>query len=183
MDVTALASTQQEFRDNVQDGHYGRNRLSRNTLTIISPFLNEKAFGTFLEEVLRALWRGVRVTVMTHAADDVASEQSKALEHLRRESEALPGSLTVYTTEDHSAFLLHAKIVVADDTRVIIGSANITKPGLEAHFEAGVILGESEAVETKRIIVDLLRSNLVKRVFHTGLSTDLVAGKPAFCPL
>jgi phosphatidylserine/phosphatidylglycerophosphate/cardiolipin synthase-like enzyme len=100
--------------------------------------------------------------VLTLDADDLASSQSVAVEELRREAERIGGSFLVYTSA--TSFLLHAKLVVADRKRMILGSANLTRPGLSHNLEAGVVLGEREAGEIVGIIEGLMDSGLMKMI-------------------
>lgn len=51
-----------------------------------------------LSAVVRALKRGVRLIMLTHVVDDLASDQSSALETIRREAEQIEGRLIVYST-------------------------------------------------------------------------------------
>ena len=67
--------------------------------------------------------------------------------------------------------MLHAKLVIADEDVMVLGSANLTGPGLEQNIEAGVILsGGREAKAAKQVVAELERAGLVRMVFDTGES-------------
>lgn len=138
---------------------------SSETLTLVSPFMEAKGVGRLLESLLAALKRGVHVTVITHGASDLSSYVSSALEELRREAQGLPGILDVYSGRDDLPVLLHSKLVVTDNVRSIVGSANITDRGFGENLEAGVMLGEKQTSEITQVIVALRRSGLLVDAF------------------
>lgn len=134
---------------------------SLETLTLVSPFMEAKGVGRLLESLLAALKRGVHVTVITHGATDLSSYVSSALEEFRREAQGLPGILDVYSARDDLPVLLHSKLVVTDNVRSIVGSANITGRGFGENLEAGVMLGEMQTAEIAQVIAALQRSGLL----------------------
>lgn len=138
---------------------------SLETLTLVSPFMEAKGVGRLLESLLAALKRGVHITIITHGATDLSSYASSALEELRREAQGLPGILDVYSARDDLPVLLHSKLVVTDNVRSIVGSANITGRGFGENLEAGVMLGEKQTSEITQVIVALRRSGLLVDAF------------------
>jgi phosphatidylserine/phosphatidylglycerophosphate/cardiolipin synthase-like enzyme len=132
-------------------------------LLVTSPFLQQEGLARLTGAISRAMFHGVSVRVLTHEADDLSSPQSIAVEELRREAARIRASFSVYTSM--TSFLLHAKLVIADQRRMILGSANLTGPGLSHNLEAGVILGPREATEMAGIVEGLIERGLVKRVF------------------
>lgn len=48
---------------------------------------------------------------------------------------------------DASAIGFHAKFCVADGQMAYVGSANLTRPGLEQHFEMGVLVYDETALQ------------------------------------
>lgn len=138
-------------------------------LLMTSPFLQEQGLSSLMATLVEALGRGVKITVLTHAAENLASSQSVALENLRREAERLGKSLSVYTAVTPAGSMLHAKLVLADSSKMVIGSANLTGPGLEQNMEAGVVLGEREASEIRMVVEGLITGGLVKLVFNTAI--------------
>ena len=138
---------------------------SLETLTLVSPFMEVKGVGRLLEPLLGALKRGVHVTVITHGATNLSSYASGALDELRREAQGLPGILDVYSARDDLPVLLHSKLVVIDNLRSIVGSANITGRGYGGNLEAGVVLGEKQTNEITQVIAALRRSGLLVDAF------------------
>ncbi len=134
-------------------------------LLMTSPFLQEHGVASLMESLIKALGRGVKLIFLTHEADNIASSQSIAVDELRREAERLGRSFIVYTATTSVGSMLHAKLVVADGRKMVLGSANLTGPGLRQNIEAGVVLGEREASKIKMIIDGLITGGLIKLVF------------------
>ncbi len=66
--------------------------------------------------------------------------------------------------DDATKLGMHAKFCVADANRAYVGSANLTKPGLQEHFEMGVLVQGSAAAQ-----VDELWRYLVDREFFVEI--------------
>lgn len=142
---------------------------ARSELVMTSPFMQEHGISSLLEALVDALGRGVKLTVLTHHADDLGSAQSIAVEELRREATRLGKTLRVFTADAPVGSMLHAKLVIADEDVMVLGSANLTGPGLEQNIEAGVVLGGGrEAKTAKQVIAELAGAGLVRMVFDTG---------------
>lgn len=139
------------------------------TLTIVAPYLEPKGMGRLHHSLIEALHRGVVVRVLTHDAEDLSSLASASLEALRRDSAGLSGSLTVFTASTTPPVLLHLKIIIADERKAIVGSANVTSNGFGANLEAGVVLGQAAAIEIEKVIQATVTKGLVRRVFSTEI--------------
>jgi len=142
---------------------------AKNELILTSPFIQESGISSLLTVLTDALARGVVLVIVTHKAEDLASSQGVAVEDLRREAIRLGKLLKVYTADVPVGSLLHAKLVIADGKSLILGSANITWPGLEQNLEAGAVLNNGEANEAKLVISGLEKAGLVRLIFVTGI--------------
>ncbi len=146
---------------------------SSTRLTLVSPFIDQPGVGTLLLSLTNALARGVKVCLFVHDALNLATHTSRALEDLRRDAQCQNGDLSVYSAEAGTGRdrplnpLFHAKLVVSDDRKLLIGSANLTSPAFASNFEAGVVLGSDAAVEALFILDGILRANTVYLVFQT----------------
>lgn len=144
-----------------------------NTLTLVSPFIDPSGIGSLLLPLTTALARGVRVQLFVHDALNLATHTSHALEGLRRDAQGQDGDLSVYSAEAGTGRdrllhpLFHAKLVVSDDRKLLVGSANLTSPAFGSNFEAGVLLGSHAATEALFILDGILRANTVYLVFRT----------------
>jgi phosphatidylserine/phosphatidylglycerophosphate/cardiolipin synthase-like enzyme len=135
------------------------------SITLVSPYLEPRGMGQLHDGLLGALYRGAAVHMLTHDVEDMSSLASASLESLRRDSVGLPGLFTVFTASTMPQALLHLKIVVADESRAIVGSANLTGKGFGTNLEAGVVLGPNAAAEIGRVLRAVISSGLVTRAF------------------
>jgi phosphatidylserine/phosphatidylglycerophosphate/cardiolipin synthase-like enzyme len=148
------------------------NETSR-TLTLVSPFIDPQGIGTLLSPLVAALSRGVKIRLFVHDALNLGTPTSRTLEELRRDAQCQDGDLSVYSAEAGTGRdrplhpLFHAKLVVSDDRRLLLGSANLTSPAFASNFEAGVVLGADPAAEALFILDGILRANTVYLVFQT----------------
>ncbi len=140
---------------------------ARAKLTLVSPYLEPKGMGRLHESLLGALHRGVAVLMLTHDVEDRSSLASASLEALRRDSAGLPGLFTVYTASAIPLVLLHLKILMADDARALVGSANVTGKGLGMNLEAGAVLGPHAATEIGRVLQATIAVGLVRKAFSS----------------
>src|SRR5262249_50186362 len=146
----------------------------REKLLIVSPYLDSRGVGFLFSPLLNALCRGVRGTVVTHDALNAVSLNATAVEELRREARRVNGKLTVYSAdagagpERRAHPLLHAKLVVADETRLLLGSANVTSYALSSNLEAGTLLDPVAAGEASTVVGALIRSGMGVLVFLTN---------------
>lgn len=137
------------------------------TVTVVAPYLEPRGMGWLQNCLVEALARGLAVTVVTHSADDVSSLTSASLEELRRECLGMRGVLKVFTAAATVGVLLHPKIVLVDDCRGLVGSANVTSKGFEGNLETGVVVGGSAALEIARVVEALITAGLVALVYST----------------
>jgi phosphatidylserine/phosphatidylglycerophosphate/cardiolipin synthase-like enzyme len=120
-----------------------------------------------------ALSRDVVVRLFVHDALNVGTLTSRALEELRREAERHKSDLSVYSAEAGVGRdrllnpLFHAKLIVSDKRKLLLGSANLTSHAPGSNFEAGVVLGRSAATEALFILEGILQANTVYVVFQT----------------
>jgi phosphatidylserine/phosphatidylglycerophosphate/cardiolipin synthase-like enzyme len=145
-------------------------------LVLVSPFFDSAGLGRLLSPLMDALLRRVKVVILTHDALNLASLTSRAIEELRQEAERARVDLTVYTGEASKGHdrlshpLLHAKLVVCDCSRILIGSANLTSYALSVNLETGVLLGSAAAKEALSVIDSIIEAKYVCLVFRTGLN-------------
>ncbi|WP_299030001.1 phospholipase D family protein [uncultured Thermanaerothrix sp.] len=97
-----------------------------------------------LEEAAR---KGVRVLIILSAMDEQPAGIRKRLERSGRS-----GGVRVVDFRSGGGGLLHAKTVVVDRQRAIIGSANLTWGGLIHNYEIGILVEGPEAWEIARML-------------------------------
>ena len=109
------------------------------------------------------------VNIIAHNVGCLGAAASVALEDLRREAVNRPGKLTVYAVDETACLLVHSKIIVADTSVVVLGSANLTANGLGVNVEAGVYMSDAMAATQVMQVIDLLLgSSLVHEAFSPG---------------
>ena len=135
------------------------------SIALVSPYLEPNGMGRLHEGLVGALHRGVAVLVLTHGVEDLSSLASASLRTLRRDSVGLPGLFTVFTASTMPQALLHLKVVLVDEARAIVGSANVTGNGFDANLEAGVVLEGHVVAEIGRVVQATIESGLVEKAF------------------
>jgi phosphatidylserine/phosphatidylglycerophosphate/cardiolipin synthase-like enzyme len=163
----------EELKSNRSDKSYTEAVVScighaRKSVFLVSPFIENRGVGKLTDCLLSALAHSVTVTVVTHDAARLSSFTSLALEELRREATGLSGCLHAWTAIEQKGIFLHSKLIVVDERLAIVGSANVTGPGLSGNFESGVVLEGSPAIEISSMIRRLLSSPIVTHVFSTN---------------
>jgi len=96
----------------------------------------------------QAARKGVKVAV---TVNNVKKQESR----VRTKLENLVGVASVFDFNDPHGKQLHAKIVIADRTRAVVGSANFTWGGMFGNYEIGLLI-EGEAVWNLSRVADAL---------------------------
>jgi len=143
---------------------------SQKDLLITAPFIDKRGFGELMDELQKALSRGVAVTLLSHGLVDIGSSASMSIEDLRRSAQTLPGRFRLYSAvdsvdaprADHP--LLHAKLIIRDEEEALVSSANLTIYGLTSNFEVGVRIKGDEVIQLSKILQMLLSCSLTIQV-------------------
>jgi phosphatidylserine/phosphatidylglycerophosphate/cardiolipin synthase-like enzyme len=147
-------------------------------VVLVSPYIEVRGVGLLFDRLAGALSRGVATMLITYDLSDIASTNSRAVEELRKEAERVSGRLQVFsatsaTGRDREHYpLLHAKLLIVDRRRLLLGSANLTSYGLSSNFEAGTLLGQRDAQEADETVQSLIEAGMVQSVFRTGAGCD-----------
>jgi cardiolipin synthase len=102
-----------------------------------------------------AVQRGVRVTGVINNLVAHPPSVREAIVQLARRS---PGFI-VMDFRDHLGSQLHAKILVADRTRGLVGSSNFSWSGLVGNHEVGILV-EGDEAWALAVLVDTLAHRL-----------------------
>ena len=94
-----------------------------------------------LEAIAQRANAGVDVCVITNAA------QAKNLAPLARLIAVAPSARVMYSAK----FWLHAKLIIVDSTRMLIGSINLVDVSLDKRREVSVIITDPAAIERAAI--------------------------------
>jgi phosphatidylserine/phosphatidylglycerophosphate/cardiolipin synthase-like enzyme len=118
-----------------------------NELTLTTYILTDMSIVNKLE---KALERGVKVEI--YLCVDEFEKKNKALDHIL-ELQSEFRYLKIYRIEEE---ILHAKVLVADGSKVLSGSANFTFSGMTNNYELGFL------VEDHSIALQILQ--LIKKL-------------------
>jgi len=107
-----------------------------------------------LSMLREAAGRGVRVTVIVNSLPEL---EASVRELLRAAMDDFPDLFRVLSFRDAREGDIHAKVVVVDRRRALVGSANLSWGGIAGNYEIGVLL-EGEPAWQLAIVVDRLVS-------------------------
>lgn len=133
---------------------------AKRSLVLVAPFmqigegLSKEPLAGSLESALK---RGVTVDLASTNAGLDSLDRDK-LRSLAKKYIRFFQPVANY--ENAAKLGMHAKFCVADAKHAYIGSANLTRPGLEEHFEMGVLVQGNIAVQ-----VDALWHYLIEKQF------------------
>lgn len=104
-----------------------------------------------LENIEKALNRGVNIEIFVHNDKEFYRSIQSDLIELQ---EKYP-HIKVFMAPDE---FMHAKVLISDKEKVLIGSANLTRSGLSKNYELGVLLDDSKiAYKMEKIIKRLIQ--------------------------
>lgn len=134
---------------------------ARRTLLLAAPFVDASALQFLGPPLLTAAGRGVQVRMLTSAGSAPVVRELGG----RWRADCLGGPLVVAAapTTTMSTLGSHAKVVVVDDERAYVGSANLTAAGLGRHVELGVEIEGAEVQELGRLLHGLSRLGRIDR--------------------
>lgn len=134
-------------------------RMSVRTLRIGSPFWNQDGFDQLLPVLVPAVRdRRVNCAFYLHGWKQDAGRKLfvDMLERL-----GYPDRVRAWLYQGPGNSLLHAKFVVADGERGLLGTANLTSLGLRHHVEVGVPLAASQCLDLERFLDGLVERGLL----------------------
>ena len=134
---------------------------ARREMLVAAPYVKEPE-AAWLRGRLRP---GVDVLTLANLDAGAMAQASLDLAALRRLFEASPASRVVSLSH------LHAKVYVADEAAALVGSANLTRSGLDRNLEYGVLLDDPALV--RKVRGDLLAHMRLGRDVDAGRFADL----------
>ena len=96
----------------------------------------------------RAAARGVRITLVLNRLND----QNPAVINKIGEMQSMFPAFKVVNFEDRHGSVLHAKVVVSDRKKAVVGSANFTMGGMTSNYELGIFLEGDVAWKLSNVI-------------------------------
>ncbi|WP_276302758.1 phospholipase D-like domain-containing protein [Halorussus lipolyticus] len=138
-------------------------RDARESLTIVSPYLESGGVEWLLPGIEGAIRRGVNVTVVSRELE-AGEPNMVALSDLFDLAGGENGELRVYDYYEANPdsrqplYTLHSKVLVADADRAYVGSANFTTYGFAQNLEVGVIVEGSRVERLERVFDTVISS-------------------------
>jgi len=105
----------------------------------------------FLDHLEDALKREVKITVILNRLDEQDEKIKRKIKKMKRQYH----KLKVINFTDPSGGDLHAKVIVADRKKAVIGSANFSWHGMSHNYEVGVQLEGDSAWKLAKIIDEM----------------------------
>ena len=111
-------------------------------------------FGPESEGLWDMLWdildKQKSVTIVVHQLSEQKSGAKDNLQNLNNEFGRENFKLAEFKMPDRG--FLHAKVIVADWKKMIMGSANLSAGGLRDNYEMGVLIEGTESFEVAKVI-------------------------------
>jgi len=135
---------------------------AQRSIHLAAPFVDPQGVRFLTESLVAAGRRGVDIDAVTSAGQGA---------RFRELADAWPaagrGTLSVTEVQTVTSPIgSHAKVLVVDDERGYVGSANLTAAGLGRHVEMGVELGGPHIAELTKLLLALGRAGT--RVLTVG---------------
>lgn len=137
---------------------------ARRTLLFAAPFVDASALQFLEPSLLTAASRGVQVRILTSA--DGAWAVQKLGERWPTDSAGRTLVVSITPATAPSTLGSHAKVVIVDNERAYVGSANLTAAGLGRHVELGVEVEGADVQELTKLLLGLTRLGRTDRYPH-----------------
>ena len=128
--------------ENIMDG-------VQNELQIMA-FVISKHADNFLNLIKKAVERGVKTTVVINKLSEQDAKVIEQLGSLAREYNHF--KLVDFNRRGKT---LHAKVVVVDREKAVIGSANFSWGGMSGNYEIGILVEGKEAYTLGKLVDDV----------------------------
>lgn len=134
-------------------------RSAEDRLVLMSPFLSERAYERLRPALHTAAANGAYISLITNALTYGDDDFNRDCARSMLNDDRLRAQTSVYEyVDDETWTTFHAKIVIADDERAYLGTANLTHRGLGDNLELGVIFRD-RTTDRFSVLVDALRES------------------------
>ena len=117
-------------------------------LIIVSPYLSPAGMSALKSGIAISATKGAWIRIVTTGLERPEGLNRQAINVLMQgiEGDAIKKRTRLLTgSEQETLSFLHAKVIVADGARGYLGSANLSRGGLENNFEVGTALTNQQA--------------------------------------
>ena len=143
-------------------------RSAKNELCIVNPYFDEAGTRRIIEDLLEAAKRGVKIKIVVREYGENA-KLTKCVDLIKDyfSKEGMLSQLQMknyYRKETQQIFAIHSKIIISDDDKCYIGSANLTASSFCSNLELGVVLKGRNVRKVKSLFDNLWKvSDLINR--------------------
>jgi len=133
--------------------------IATKEIWIINPFFDLYSINQLIDAIISNTKKGIKVNILTRV-----EKNNENIEHIKKifNKIQIQGNQDNFEVRDFfemnnlgkQIYALHSKIMIADDIRCYLGSANITEHGLRNNFEFGVLIKNQYQI---KIILDIIR--------------------------
>ena len=106
-----------------------------------------------IKRMVRAAERGVRVSVVINSLQDTSEEIRNYITNNQKRLQQL---FRVTSFRDIKGYNIHAKVVVVDRRKVVVGSANLSWRGIAENYEIGIVIEGEPAWKIAGLIEELI---------------------------
>lgn len=140
-------------------------------LWLISPYLSEQAFERMDPALRTAVNRGAIISLvtryLTYGGEDYESNRDFA--RCLTDQTFLASNVELYEYIDEETWeTFHAKVVIADQKRAYLGTANVTGTGFLTNLELGVLLSGTDVSALVTLCDSLRNSTYLHHVERVG---------------
>jgi phosphatidylserine/phosphatidylglycerophosphate/cardiolipin synthase-like enzyme len=149
--VNSIESTDQAFLALVLS--------ARRRLVVMTPFLDDKG-AAWLKRLLGSVPAAVQVTLVLRGLEDPARTDATGFAGIREWLASRGVHVVNYgiPRAGGGRESFHAKVILADDWRAYVGSANLTGASLDYSMELGVVLEGQAAAEIGAVVEAVLQA-------------------------
>ena len=108
---------------------------------ILFAYLITDAALHITELLKEAIERGVKVSVVVNSDENIDESVKR---HFKKIQQRYPHHFRMICFREKTGANLHAKVVIVDRKRVLIGSANLSWGGMVGNYELGVLIEDGE---------------------------------------
>lgn len=121
----------------------------------VATYLLTSSAIKIIELLRRAAERGVRINIIVN---DLKSQDPRIVSELKSMSDQFPHVKVIDFRDPHGA-QLHAKVIVVDRKKAVVGSANLSWCGMYSNYEVGLLIEGEPAWQLAAIIDSLMLIN------------------------
>ena len=131
---------------------------AKDEILVVAYLLTEAASG-IIDRLRESAEKGVKITMLI---DNIECQERTVIERLK--TLARHPNVRILSFSDPHGRHLHAKVIVADRKRAVIGSANLSWGGMVTNYEIGVLIEGETVWKLANVIDKLIIENRVMRI-------------------